>query len=48
LILETFSVGSLDLCWIGRELLVGNHLGQSVADRLSVYLFLISSPALGQ
>jgi hypothetical protein len=33
LILERLSVGSRDLCWTGRELLVGNHLGQSVADR---------------
>ncbi len=48
LILERLSVGSHDLCWIGRELLVGNHLGQSVADRHSVFLFLISRPALGQ
>ncbi len=48
LILERLSVGSRDLCWIGRELLVGNHLSKCVADRHSVCLFLISSPALGQ
>ncbi len=48
MILERLSVGSRDLCWIGRELLVGNHLGKSVADRHSACLFLISSPALGQ
>ncbi len=48
LILERLSVGSRDLCWIGRELLVGHHLGQSVANRHNVCLFLISGPALGQ
>ena len=47
LILERLSVGSRDLCWIGRELLVGNHLGQSVAYRHSVCLFLISNADLG-
>ena len=46
MILERLSVGSRDLCWIGRELLVGNHLGQSVAYRHSVCLFLISNADL--
>jgi hypothetical protein len=48
LILERLSVSSRGLCWIVRELLVGNHLDQSVADRHNVCVFLISSPALGQ
>ena len=47
MILERLFACSRDLRWIGRELLVGSHLGQSVADRHNVCLFT-SSPAFGQ
>ncbi len=47
-ILERLFVGIRDLCWIGRELLIGRHLRQSEADGNNVCLFLISGPAFGR
>ena len=45
--LDGLRVSSRGLCWIGRELLVGNHLGKRVADCHDICLFFISCPALG-